>query len=109
MPNKMFSFGAERWPGLAKLNEECGEVIQIIGKLMMTDGHVAHWSGDLGIALIDEMADVEAAIRFLRKRLGGAARSYMTERADAKLAKFEHWHAHPEEDVPPPLGGFDAK
>lgn len=30
----MFSIGSKRWPGISKLIEECGEVLQIAGKLM---------------------------------------------------------------------------
>jgi len=33
----------KEWPGLAKLNEESGELVQVIGKLMMTHGERAHW------------------------------------------------------------------
>lgn len=35
-----FSLGSRTWPGLSKLVEECGEVLQIAGKIMGTGGAV---------------------------------------------------------------------
>lgn len=60
-----FALGSDKWPGLAKLNEECGELVQVIGKIM------AHPSPDeakkLHDRLIEEMADVDAAIDYVIK------------------------------------------
>lgn len=36
-----FSLGSRTWPGLSKLVEECGEVLQIAGKIMGTGGRGA--------------------------------------------------------------------
>ncbi len=88
-----FAFGAEQWPGLAKLNEEAGEVVQIIGKLMMTYGAPAHWDGtDLKQRLQDEVADLAAAVDFVIMHCGFDEAACVT-RAAAKLKLFEEWHA----------------
>lgn len=55
----------QRWKGIAKLNEECGEVVQIIGKLMAyPNGQHPDGEGDLKQRLGDELADVQAAIEY---------------------------------------------
>lgn len=89
----MFGFGSKIWPGLAKLAEECGEVGQVIGKLMQTGGKREHWSGDMREALIEEMADVRAATTFvILNNLTGEERTRLVDRENAKLAKFFGWH-----------------
>lgn len=105
----MFAFSDKEWPGIAKLIEECGELSEVlaptlllsaIGKLMQTQGKLVmiqggtdHWSGDLRKAMVEEIADVEAAIDFVKahclknKEVGAISR-----RRAAKLKKFERWH-----------------
>lgn len=62
---KPYSIGSDAWPGLSKLIEECGETIQVAGKLMGTGGAVEHWDGsNLGDRLIEEIGDLQAAIEF---------------------------------------------
>ncbi|HYI43698.1 MAG TPA: hypothetical protein VD768_08770 [Sphingomicrobium sp.] len=105
-----FAFGDEAWPGLAKLTEECGEVLQVIGKMMMTHGDRAHWSGDLRAMLLDEVADLEAAIVFCcRHNLSPDERRAMARRVTAKVAKFEDWHANFDADPPPTLLQSEAR
>jgi NTP pyrophosphatase (non-canonical NTP hydrolase) len=61
-----FAIGSETWPGISKLVEELGEVAQVAGKLIATGGEVRHWDGtDLRTRLEDELADLEAAIKFV--------------------------------------------
>jgi NTP pyrophosphatase (non-canonical NTP hydrolase) len=99
-----FAFGDDLLPGLAKLVEECGEVLQVAGKFMMTHGSRAHWSGDLRRMLLEEVADVEAAIVFFtRHNLDDQERRDMSRRVSAKVAKFEGWHADMGADPPPDL------
>jgi NTP pyrophosphatase (non-canonical NTP hydrolase) len=89
----VYAFSDKQWPGVAKLNEECGELIQEIGKLMMIDGTTDHWSGDLRERLINEMGDVAAALIFVRDHcLTNKERLTLAERADEKVQKFEKWH-----------------
>lgn len=87
-----FAFGNTKWPGLAKLVEEAGEVLQVCGKLIMTHGEVSHWDGsDLKKRLESELGDLLAAIRFTieTSALDGEA---IKERAEEKLIRFYKWH-----------------
>lgn len=87
-----YSIGSDRWPGLAKLAEECGEVIQVIGKIIAANGESAHWDGsDLRERLEDEIADMRAAAAFLIE-YSGLDRDRVISRATDKQAMFEHWH-----------------
>lgn len=88
-----FSIGSAVWPGLSKLNEECGETIQVIGKLMGTGGERMHWDGtDLKVRLEEELGDILGAVDFVLKHcdLDGHA---VAERSVAKLNLFNKWHA----------------
>ena len=87
----VFAFGSSTLPGLAKLAEECGEVTQVIGKLMMTGGAAEHWDGaDLIVRLKEEMADVMAALIFVGQT--NFEEQDFEERVNAKLALFNQWH-----------------
>lgn len=85
-----FSFGSP-WSGLAKLAEELGELQTVIGKLMATGGHPAHWQGDLIPRLEEEMGDVRAALLHTVKntRLDG---DRVLARTKVKMDLFEKWH-----------------
>lgn len=88
-----FHIGADEWPGISKLIEEAGEVLQICGKLIANEGKAEHWDGtNLRERLAEELSDLEAAIRFVGK-LGGLSADAHLNRRDAKLAIFEGWHA----------------
>lgn len=87
-----FAIGSNVWPGLAKLNEECCEVGQVIGKLMATGGAAEHWDGsNLHVRLEEEIADVMAATNFVVER-NGLSHSAIIARVQAKLALFDKWH-----------------
>lgn len=91
--DRRFSFGASKWPGIAKLTEECGEVVQVSGKLMNLDGDsVVHWDGtNLRDELMLEIGDVLAAIAFIVPHCELDEHVIMRRAAD-KLALFERWH-----------------
>jgi NTP pyrophosphatase (non-canonical NTP hydrolase) len=104
-----FAFGDDIWPGMAKLNEECGEVIQVIGKFMMTHGNAAHWDGDLRKKLVEELGDLLAAIGFVAKYgLTEDEERAIQSRVDLKWIKFEAWHEDFDADPPPPLSDSDG-
>lgn len=88
-----FSLGADKWPGLSKLIEECGEVLQIAGKLIATGGRSDHWSGlDLVAELEKEIGDLEAAAMFfveMNPQLDAVA---IANRVNAKVDLFKEWH-----------------
>lgn len=89
-----FSIGSDTWPGLSKLIEECGEVLQVAGKLIATGGSVDHWSGlDLDCEMEKELGDLLAAIDFVMDHNAGMLRNHVIEaRRDEKAELFEEWH-----------------
>jgi NTP pyrophosphatase (non-canonical NTP hydrolase) len=92
MSRAPFSIGADVWPGLAKLMEECGEVVQVGGKLQGTGGAIHHWDGtNLKERLEDEMGDAQGAMMFViaHCNLDGQR---INRRAIAKLTQFDEWH-----------------
>ena len=87
-----FYIGAEEWNGLSKLIEECGEVMQVAGKLIATDGKTAHWDGkqNLDSRLEEELGDLMGAINFfLRKNNLDLDR--INARSMYKVGLFEKW------------------
>lgn len=79
--------------GLAKLIEECGELMQIAGKKLAMMNSDEHWdgAGSMKTRMEDEIADVAAASQFVigtfdldETRIG--------QRAAEKLATFIKWH-----------------
>ena len=97
----MFAFGDNEWPGLAKLNEGSGELVQVIGKLMMTHGSSKYWEGvDLRQRLIEEMADQAAAIDFVSDHvLTPVEATRFVECMKQKRTLFELWHREQAEPV----------
>lgn len=88
----MFAFGDKEWPGIGKLIEECAEVGEVCGKLMMTRGGTYHWNGyDLKERLVEEIADVMAAAKFVIDHCG-LDRDEVEDRCRRKYQKFERWH-----------------
>lgn len=80
--------------GLAKLIEECGELIQVAGKKLAyfnTDDH-PDGSGSLSRRLEDEIADVRAACQFVTRRFNLDA-GRIDGRVFQKIDLFEEWHA----------------
>lgn len=77
--------------GLAKLIEECGELVQVAGKKLAcykTDGH---WDGtDLKERMEDEMGDVQAAIIFVVEKLN-LNLNRINSRTFKKLCTFREW------------------
>lgn len=61
---KPYCIGSDEWNGLSKLIEELGELQQVCGKLIGSEGNPDHWSGDLRAKFIEEIGDVYAAMRF---------------------------------------------
>jgi len=87
-----FSIGGHVWPGISKLIEECGEVIQVAGKLLGSRGEPKHWDGsDLKVRIEEELGDLLGAMRFVvaRCRLDAEA---VERRALVKQATFDRWH-----------------
>lgn len=86
-----FQLGSDIWPGTGKLNEEAGEVIQVIGKLIATGGSPYYWEGkDLRAMLEDEIADLMAAVTFTIHH-NKLDKQKIAERSMRKLGLFEEW------------------
>ena len=93
--SKVFGFGAAVWPGIAKLVEECGELLQVCGKLMMTDGEkIEHWDGtNLRECITKEISDLHAALWFVVEHNFTPDEFLMfTQRSMQKRALYEQWH-----------------
>ena len=86
-----FSIGGELWPGISKLIEECGEVIQVCGKLIGSHGDINHWDGtNLKERLEIELADLLAAISFVIPHNNLDPMS-IEERRKQKIDLFYEW------------------
>lgn len=87
-----FSIGSAVWPGTSKLIEEQGELLQVLGKLMATGGDPNHWSGDLRAKLVEEIADVAAALAFFQvHNLTVVEMRAVNDRVNQKLEIFGKW------------------
>lgn len=77
--------------GRSKLTEECGEVLQVVGKLnSYPSGKHPDGGPNLYERLEDELADLSAAIEFVTTT-HGLDRDRMSERQAMKLERFKHW------------------
>jgi NTP pyrophosphatase (non-canonical NTP hydrolase) len=97
-----YSIGSTLWPGLAKVAEEAGELLDVIGKIIGNGGSTTHYDGtNLAQRLCDELGDVEAAIAYLTAHNlfeGGSWRQAIEARRESKFALFQRWHAEQAED-----------
>ena len=88
-----YSIGSDRLTGLSKLIEECGEVLQVAGKLIATGGDSVHWDGsDLYQRLMEELADLDAALRFVVTMNDAVDSTVVNLRSIQKYATFLGWH-----------------
>lgn len=92
-----YSIGSNNWNGMSKLIEEMGELQQVLGKLIGSDGRVDHWSGDLNEKLVEECGDVLAALNFfVSKNLSEENQQRALEQAERKFDLFEEWNENNE-------------
>ncbi len=89
-----YAMGSKHVPGLSKLIEECGEVLQVAGKIIATNGSREHWdgAGDLYGRLEAELGDLSAAIEFVIL-INGLGADSIREAQAAKLAQYVDWRA----------------
>lgn len=89
---KPYCIGSDEWNGLSKLIEELGELQQVCGKLIGSEGNVDHWSGDLREKFIEEIGDVYAALDFfLLKNFTGNEINAINHQSHVKYNKFIQW------------------
>ena len=89
-----FQFATPVWSGLAKLMEECGEVVQVCGKIIGTAGTMQFRDGQIVSRqrLVDEIADLEAIIGFVvEHNFTAAEQRACAHRQIEKVALFERW------------------
>lgn len=84
-----------RWPGLGKLVEEIGELLQVVGKLMARPSG-GHWdenrAGPLVSRLENELGDVTAATEwFVTRNRDALDVPEIRIRAKVKLQRFSEW------------------
>ena len=97
-----FQFACPRWPGLAKLAEECGEVVQVVGKIIGTGGTMTFRDGQVidRSRLVEEMADLEAIIGFVVEHaFTEAEKAASARRQIQKIELFERWRTEELTDV----------
>jgi NTP pyrophosphatase (non-canonical NTP hydrolase) len=77
--------------GVAKLIEECGELVQVLGKRLAYWDRDDHWDGtNLRERTQEEMGDVLAAISFVAD-MTGLDRDAINDRAAMKMELFGTW------------------
>lgn len=95
-----YSFGSDVLPGLSKLVEEAGEVMQVCGKILAKGGAVRHWDGtDLAVRFCEELADLQAAIKFVIEANGLNEQKIGVRRAK-KLRMYRKWRDIEQEEGP---------
>jgi hypothetical protein len=96
-----YGIGSDHIPGLSKLLEEAGEVIQVGGKVMGVGTLGVHWDGsELDLRLEEEIGDLFAAAEFFTSH-NHLNRQAIRKRAADKLAIFEKWHRNIQEGRDP--------
>lgn len=97
--NGPYAFHTHVWPGTSKLIEECGELVQVLAKLIMVGGGQDHFDGsNLYNRIEEELGDLEAAIIFFKNQnYGHISNGAVRNRRFQKLAIFNMWHAEGEE------------
>lgn len=98
MSAPIYSIGSDTLPGLSKVLEEIGELGEVLGKVLGCGG-MEHWTGDLTERIIDECADVIAAIGFYGdKNFTDEQQGRFMDRVDEKTDLFETWHKEQTQD-----------
>lgn len=82
------------WPGTAKVMEECGELVQVLAKLIALGSAGIHWDGsDLRVRIVEELGDLTGALEFfMRHNLTEEQVDQVLDRAEVKGDLFETWH-----------------
>lgn len=90
---KPYCIGSDEWNGLSKLIEELGELQQVCGKLIGSQGDIEHWSGNLKEKLIEELGDAYAAMDFfMDMNISPEEQKMIYQRAYDKYQLFSKWN-----------------
>lgn len=92
MTPERYAIGSVEWAGLSKLVEECGEVIQVAGKILAGSPD-EHWDGThLPTRMANELGDLLAAVDFFLSMNPNLDPTVVLERRDRKTDLFDEWH-----------------
>lgn len=92
MTEPKFGIGSLQWPGLAKLAEECAELLQVLGKVIAYPDQPEHPDGTNTLEkLHEEIGDLAAAVDFFVEK-NGLDEEILSKRYDYKLDRFNYWH-----------------
>lgn len=87
-----YNFGDRKWPGLSKVLEECGEVSQVLAKLVGSNGNLDYFGkGSLEDKIVEELGDLHAAITWFIQHNDISAKK-VARRSQEKQAKYTKWH-----------------
>lgn len=90
-----YAIGSDHWPGASRIIEECGELLQVLGKLQGAGGRAEHWDGsDLPQRLVEEIGDVQAALAFF-VQMNNLPEWLVRERRQEKFEQYVDWHENP--------------
>ena len=82
----------EVWRGIGKVIEECGEVGQLLGKLILyPDGNHPDGKGHLYERLGEEIADLYAALDYFVAENDMDIDGHISERRKSKFDLFNRW------------------
>lgn len=89
---KPYCIGSDEWNGLSKLIEELGELQQVCGKIIGSEGNADHWSGDLMSKFVEELGDVYAAMDFfVDQNFSADENSLIFSQSAKKYDLFQQW------------------
>lgn len=90
---KPYCIGSDEWNGLSKLIEELGELQQVCGKLIGSEGNTVHWSGDLKEKFIEELGDVYGSMDFfVEKNFSDQEIIKISNQSTMKYTRFNQWN-----------------
>ena len=92
MEESEYTIGGTNWPGMIKMVEEAGELIQVCSKIIGNNGNAdRHYSGtNLRLLLEEELADMQATILFFKEN-NELDSIFIEQRTQTKLEKFRKW------------------
>ena len=85
-----FAIGSDVLPGAAKVIEEAGEVLQVLGKRMAFPDSPHPDGTDLDQLTIEELGDLKAAIDYFAEQQG--IENEVAERRRYKITRMRTWH-----------------
>ena len=89
---KPYCIGSDEWNGLSKLIEELGELLQVSGKVIGSQGCTDHWSGNLTDKFVEEIGDAYAALDFfVQKNFDSYDMTRIETQRYQKETKFIEW------------------